>query len=87
MCEHLVAHGPLGRLPAPRPCKRAAVEGSSYCARHGQIARRTPPADVRDGGFCVACAIPGRSYVLEGITIALCEAHGRALARAITEGR
>jgi hypothetical protein len=87
MCQHLVVYGPYGRLPEPRPCKRAAEGDSPYCVRHQQIAEKTPPIEVREGGFCVACAMPGRSYVLNGVTISLCETHGRSLERAIREGR
>lgn len=88
MCRELVAHDVNGKLlDRPRPCKRAADDGSDYCGRHAVSRRGRAPVEVRDGGFCVCCGGAARSYVVESVTVALCGAHGRALVRAIREGR
>ena len=87
MCGYLVAHGLEGRLSEPRPCKRAAKTDSPYCGLHQRVAAMVLHVEVRDGGFCLGCAQPGRSYVIGGVTLALCAAHGRALERALREGR
>ena len=87
MCSYLVVYGFEGLLPEPRPCKRAAQTDSPYCGRHKIVAERTPQVEVRDGGFCIGCSQPGRSYVINGVTIPLCAAHRRALERALREGR
>ncbi len=87
MCRYLSAYDSYGLLREPRPCKRGAVPGSDYCRRHGNMVARSPQVEVRRGGFCVWCGQPTRSYVVDRVTIALCLAHGKALARAIREGR
>jgi len=87
MCQYPVVYGTFGLLHRPRPCARAARKGERYCGRHAQIAAKVPHVEVRDGGFCVWCGQPGRSYTADRVTIPLCEKHGRALARAIREGR
>lgn len=88
MCAYLVVWDAMqGRLPEPRPCKRAAHTDSPYCGLHKRVAARVLHVEVRDGGFCIGCSQPGRSYVLGGVTIPLCAAHGRALERALREGR
>lgn len=86
MCKRLVVHDGT-RLVRPRPCKRPSIDGSFYCGLHARIVARTPALEVRDGGFCVWCGGPARSYKCELVTISLCTFHGRALARAIREGR
>lgn len=85
-CTHLVVHGRDGLIP-PRQCRRFAADGTTLCRLHAVVVARRPPVEVRVGGFCVCCGAAGHSYVVNGITIALCGAHGRALARAIREGR
>ena len=87
MCSYLVAWDGLGQLPEPRPCKRAAVDDSPFCRLHAMVAARTPHVEVRDGGFCVWCGQSGRSYTADRVTITLCERHGKALGRALREGR
>lgn len=90
MCQYLVAYDTNGRLyERPRPCKRAAAPSAIFCGRHAQIASKRPAVNVREGGFCVWCAEPARSFVdpVSGVTIALCRPHGLSLARAIREGR
>jgi hypothetical protein len=86
-CAHLVAYDSWGKLARPRPCKRLAVEGGDFCGVHKVVAKRWAPIAVSDGGFCVFCAEAGRSYSWNGVRMALCTAHGRALRRAIAEGR
>lgn len=87
MCHYLVAHGTSGLLDEPRPCKRTATHDSPYCGLHTRIAAKVPHVEVRDGGYCVWCGQPGRSYVADRVTISLCTTHGRALERALREGR
>lgn len=83
MCSYLVVYGLAGKLIELRPCKRAARSDSPYCGFHRRVAARTPAVEVRDGGDCVWCGQPGRSYVVDRVTIPLCGAHGQALARVI----
>jgi hypothetical protein len=87
MCAHLVAYAFDGRLPEPRPCKRAAKSGSTYCGLHQRMVAKVPHVEIREGGYCVWCAQPGRSYIVDRVRITLCAAHGRALERALREGR
>lgn len=88
MCAELVAWDVTGkRVVPPRPCKRAAREGSRFCGRHQRTAAKYAPIEVRDGGICVWCGEFGRSYVSDGVVIALCAAHGKALARAVKGAR
>lgn len=87
MCRYLSVYDSYGLMKAPRPCKRAAAAGTDYCRRHGNMVARSPQVEVRDGGFCVWCGEPARSYVVDRVTVALCRSHGRAIARAIREGR
>jgi hypothetical protein len=88
MCRYLVAYDGLGLLlDGPRPCKRAARDGEPYCGLHQLVATRVAHVEVRDGGYCVWCGQPGRSYTVDRVTITLCELHGRALGRALREGR
>lgn len=86
-CRYLVAHGPFKMLERPRPCKRLATRGTPYCGLHQLVAARVAPIEVRDAGFCSYCAQPARSYVADGVSVALCARHGKALARALREGR
>ncbi len=87
MCQHLVAHDSFGRLRTPRACKRAAVSKSSFCGLHARITAKTPHIDVFEGGYCIGCGMPGRRYIVGGVTIALCVPHQNALERALREGR
>ncbi len=88
MCAYLVVHdATLGQLIKPRPCKRPAGHDSPYCGVHQMVALRVPQIEVRDGGFCVWCGQPAKSYVCDRVTIALCVRHGKALSRALREGR
>jgi hypothetical protein len=87
MCRYLVAWCASGRLAEPRSCKRAAKSESPFCALHQRVAMRVPHVDVRDGGYCVWCGQSGRSYIADRVTITLCVIHGRALERALREGR
>ena len=81
-CTFLVTWGNDGRV-APRPCKCRARAGEPYCGRHALLAKRYREVIVRDGGFCIGCASPARSYLVGGVTIALCGECGKALRRAI----
>jgi len=87
MCQHLVAHGAFGRLTQPRPCRRAAAPGSPTCKLHQAIAAKIPRIDIYEGGYCIGCGMPGRRYIVGGVTIALCIPHQKALERALREGR
>lgn len=85
-CTYLVAYDGQGPVP-PRPCARDATGGAPYCGVHAKVATRWEKVEVRPGGFCVGCAQPATSYVMDGVTVALCGRHARSLARAIREGR
>lgn len=78
MCQGLVRNTIDGRLRAPRPCRRAAKPDSCYCGVH-----KKSDVEVNEGGFCVWCGQPGRSYICDRVTIALCGKHGKALARVL----
>jgi hypothetical protein len=78
LCAYPVIYGTLGMLSEPRPCKRDAVEGP-YCAQHARVAKRRPVLRVHDGGFCIWCAAPGRTYARDGVQLALCGPCGNAL--------
>jgi hypothetical protein len=86
MCAATTVHDSYGKH-APRPCRRAAKAGGSLCGLHAAIERKSAKVVGVDGGFCVGCAEPARSYVVGGSRVALCAAHGKALAKAIREGR
>lgn len=89
MCQYPVAYDTAAGVPLERPraCTRAALAGEKFCGGHKGTASRWAPIEVRDGGFCVWCAEPGRSFVADGVTIALCKRHAKSLGRAIREGR
>jgi hypothetical protein len=89
MCQHKVAwaNGGGTLLETPRACKRAAAPGLSVCALHAYIIAKRGKIEVHQGGFCVVCAAPARSYDFGTVRIALCRPHGIVLSRAIREGR
>jgi hypothetical protein len=84
-CEALVAWGFAGRLETPRPCKQNAKPGERFCGLH--LSKGASLVEVRDGAWCVGCGESGRAYVVGGVTISLCGKHGKALVKAIRDGR
>lgn len=75
----------------PRPCRMPARPGSDLCGSHLFHARKpVDPSKVeaRQGGSCIWCAAPANHYVTHGadpIEVPICNAHAKALARAIKE--
>jgi hypothetical protein len=82
MCQHKV-----NLLETPRACRRPAAPGLTVCALHADIIAKRGKIEVHQGGFCVVCAAPARSYDFGTARIALCRPHGIVLSRAIREGR
>lgn len=70
-------------LKVPQRCKRPAASGGAYCGLHERLRVRYVPIERRDGGWCVWFGAPARSYVRDGVTIALCGICSRSLVRVI----
>lgn len=88
-CAALVVYDWHRKLDAPRPCRRQARDGSPYCGPHAwRMAKKRRIVEVRpSGGVCFGCGDPGRGYVIGGVQVNLCLACGKALAKAIVDGR
>ena len=90
-CAELVRYGGMGEpLVQPRPCKREAADGGSYCRLHGMKRATRGRVDARAGGWCVWCGRPGDRYESAGAPlapIALCLRCAGALSVAIASRR
>ena len=80
MCRFLVTWESDGRLDKARHCRRKAQDGTSYCGLH---AKMVTDIETSDGGWCVFCAKPGRTYTCDRVSLALCASHQKALTRAL----